>query len=64
MKKTAESSYESAWEELQQILADIQSENIGIDQLSEKVMRANALIAFCREKLRKTEAALEELKKA
>jgi exodeoxyribonuclease VII small subunit len=63
MKKQAESSYESALKELQQIMVDIQSEQTGIDELSAKVARATELIAFCRERLRRTEAELEGLGK-
>jgi exodeoxyribonuclease VII small subunit len=61
MKKQSIPSYEAAWKELQQILADIQSEQIGIDELGDKVARANELIEYCRERLRKTEEGLEQL---
>lgn len=63
MKKTTEPGYAAWWEELQQILQEIQSENMDIDSLGEKVRRANALILLCRERLRKTEAELEQLNK-
>lgn len=62
MKKTAENlTYETAFSELQKILQDLQNEAVGIDQLGEKVVRANTLIQFCRERLRQTEAELGAL---
>jgi Exonuclease VII small subunit. len=55
------SSYETALEELQKIVADLQEENVSIDDLSEKVKRAAALIQFCKSKLRSTEEEIEDL---
>lgn len=52
-------TYESAMTELQQIVADLQAEAIGIDDLSEKVKRAADLIQFCKTKLRNTENDLD-----
>lgn len=49
-------TYESAYQELKQITAEIESETISVDQLAEKVKRAAELIAYCQEKLRATEA--------
>jgi exodeoxyribonuclease VII small subunit len=48
-------TYEKAFAELQQIVQQLQEETISIDLLGEKVARAAELIAFCKEKLRKTE---------
>lgn len=55
-------SYESAWQELQQIVADLQAEAVSVDVLAEKIERAAQLADFCRERLRQTEAQLEKLK--
>lgn len=54
-------SYEEAYAELQQILADVQDERVGIDELTARVARANLLIEYCRAKLRDTEMLLEGL---
>ena len=64
MKKNLEQplSYESAWKELQQIVADLQAEAVLVDALAEKIERATQLADFCRERLRQTEAQLEKLK--
>lgn len=64
MKKNLEQapSYESAWKELQQIVADLQAEAVSVDALAEKIERATQLAEFCRERLRQTEAQLEKLK--
>lgn len=61
-----ESNYSEAIEELEKIVSDIEQEGISVDELSEKVKRATALIKICRTKLTKTEKevndALKELK--
>ncbi len=56
-----ELTYESAMSELQSIVNEVQSEQIGMDELSRKIKRAADLIAFCRNKLRVTEAELGAL---
>ena len=55
------SNYDDAWAELQQIVRELQAETIGIDQLAERIERASRLANFCRERLRQTEAKLENL---
>ena len=54
-------SYTSAMEELQMIITEIQSESVGMDDLSEKVKRGAELIQFCKEKLRNTEEELKDV---
>jgi exodeoxyribonuclease VII small subunit len=48
-------TYESALNELQSIISEIENDEIGIDQLSVKVKRAAELLKFCQQKLRTTE---------
>ncbi len=59
-KQTEALNYEKAMSELQQIVTDLQSETIGIDQLSEQVKRASSLIKFCKTKLRSTEEDINQ----
>lgn len=54
-------TYEEAIQELQSILDALQSEQIGMDTLAERSQRAAELIQYCREKLRHTEAQVEQL---
>ena len=54
-------SYEAAMEELQHIVAALQEETIGIDDLSTKVKRAAELIKYCKTKLRSTSEEMENL---
>lgn len=61
MKKQEETTYETAWNELQQIVAELQAESVSVDQLAEKVERAAALVTFCRTRLRQTEEKLDQL---
>ena len=53
-------TFDLANAELQQIIADLQNEAVGIDELAARIERARALISFCREKLREVEARLQE----
>lgn len=53
--------YEEAYEELQVIISDIESGEISVDSLSEKVKRAAELIAFCKEKLTSTESDVQKI---
>jgi exodeoxyribonuclease VII small subunit len=48
-------SYESAYKELNTIAGEIESGNVSVDVLAEKVKRASFLIEFCQGKLRGTE---------
>ncbi len=56
-------NYTEAFEELQQIVAEIEQGDISVDVLAEKVKRAAWLIAFCQEKLRSTEEDVEKILK-
>ncbi len=62
MKKEKEPlRYETAFAELQALLAEMQNETVGIDALAEKIARAQELIRFCRERLRESEAQAGKL---
>lgn len=54
-------TYESAYKELQKISTEIESESVSVDILAEKVKRAAELIAFCQNKLRNTEAEVNNI---
>lgn len=54
-------TYQSATEELQTIVAQLEDNAIGIDALAEKVKRAAELVQFCQEKLRATEKEMDNL---
>lgn len=60
-----EMNYKNAFEELQEIVTEIEQGEISVDELSEKIKRATALIKFCKLKLTTTEedmnAILKEL---
>lgn len=53
-------SYEKAMLELEQIVNDLQNGNINIDQLADKIKRAAQLTEYCKNKLRNTEAIIDE----
>ena len=55
-KKKDAFSYDAAMQEIQNIVAELQNDSVGVDALAEKVQRASELIRLCREKLRQTEA--------
>jgi exodeoxyribonuclease VII small subunit len=54
-------TYENAYEELQQIISDVESGEISVDLLSEKVKRAAELIQFCKNKLTSTEDDVQKI---
>lgn len=58
-----ETKYEEAFEELQQIVSDIEEGEISVDALSAKVKRATELIRFCKEKLHTTEEDVNSILK-
>ncbi len=60
-KQKSKLTYESALQELQGIVNQLQEEAVSMDDLSEKVSRAAELLVFCREKLRETEGKVEGL---
>ena len=60
MSKSKQLTYSLALTELEEIISAIESEEINIDTLAEKVKRATYLIRFCKGRLRNTE---EEVKK-
>ncbi len=63
-----ESNYTEAFEELQEIVLEIEQGEISVDELAEKVKRAAVLIKICKTKLTNTEEdvakILKELEKS
>lgn len=55
--------YSQAIKELNDILEDLQSEQIDVDQLSMKVKRATELIKLCKDKIQKTEIEVKQIVK-
>lgn len=56
-----ELNYTKAFDELQQIVTDIEDGEISVDELSEKVKRASALIQICKTKLTSTEEDVNQI---
>jgi exodeoxyribonuclease VII small subunit len=56
-------NYKESFEELQQIVSDIEEGDISVDELSDKVKRAAALIKICKKKLSATEADVNAILK-
>lgn len=61
VKKTL--TYKEAIAEIEDILRQIENDEPDVDQLSEKVKRLSALVAWCREKLHNTEDEIEKILK-
>jgi exodeoxyribonuclease VII small subunit len=59
MSNKTKLTYNSAFNELQEIVGLLQNEAINMDDLSEKVKRAAFLIQFCRERLRLAESEIQ-----
>ena len=54
-------TYESAYNELQEISEAIENETVSVDVLAGKVKRAAELIAFCQAKLKSTETEVNKI---
>lgn len=54
-------TYEKAYTELQEIIAAIETGDVSVDLLAEKVKRAAELITFCKEKLTVTEQNVQQI---
>ena len=59
MSKTP--NYTEAFEELQQIVQDIEEGEISVDELSIKVKRAAVLLKVCKDKLSTTEEDVNQI---
>ena len=57
--KESELTYSQAKQELEEIVSAIESGELDVDALTEKVKRASELIAFCQERLTKTDEELQ-----
>ena len=53
-------SYDKAFNDLQAILEEIQSDSVSIDKLSDKIKKAKTLITFCKERLREIESEIND----
>ncbi len=50
-----EMTYEKAMKDLQKIMTDLEQDKVKVDDLPQRVKEANALIKFCKTKLRNAE---------
>ena len=50
-----EITYTTAFEELKEIVDQLENDNVSVDELTEKMKRATMLMKICRDKLTKTE---------
>jgi exodeoxyribonuclease VII small subunit len=58
-KKTLK--YSEAIEEVEKIIDQIESNELDIDELTEKIRRASELLKFCKEKLHFTEEEVQKI---
>lgn len=56
-------TYNQAIVEIEEILERMESEELDVDELSEKVKRVAELVRFCRNKLKNTEEEVEKVLK-
>lgn len=57
----AELGYEAAIAELERIVTDLQNDEVGVDELAERVARGARLVELCRHRLQRAELAVEEV---
>jgi len=58
---TAPSSYSAAVDELDQILASIERDEVDVDVLARKVARAVELVRYCRDRISAAELEVERV---
>lgn len=56
-----EKTYKQAYQELQNILKDLENNETDVDVLSEKLQQANELIEYCKQRLAKIEVDVDKL---
>ena len=61
--QTINMTYQDAYNELQEIVSEIEAGEIGIDEISQKVKRASELIEVCKAKLFQTEQDVDQILK-
>jgi exodeoxyribonuclease VII small subunit len=54
-------TYKEAISEIEEILAQIENNELDVDELSEKVKRVSILINLCKDKLKNTEEEIEKI---
>lgn len=60
-KQAEDAGYAAASAELEQILRDIETGEIDLDVLTDKVERAASLLQYCRQKLASTETKVQKV---
>jgi exodeoxyribonuclease VII small subunit len=58
-----EINYQEAFDELQEIVSDMEDGQINVDELAQKVKRATELIRICKSKLTATEGDVQKILK-
>lgn len=53
-------TYREAQQQLEQIVAAVENEELDVDELAEQVQKAMELITFCRARLKHTEAIVQK----
>ncbi|MCK3685706.1 exodeoxyribonuclease VII small subunit [Maribellus sp. YY47] len=56
-------SYSEAMAEIEEILEKIESEELDVDELAEKVKRVSSLLKTCKDKLTQTNEQVEQILK-
>lgn len=59
--ETKKMTYTQAMQRLETIVNDVENGRMDIDSICEKIKEAQQLIGFCKEKLYKTDKAVNEL---
>ena len=54
-------SYQQSIDEIEKILNQIESEDLTIDELSDKIKKASELLKLCKTKLKQTEKDVEDI---
>ncbi|GEM_PF-1974467 len=61
MNQAVPESYKQGIQELEALIKELESSEVDIDRLEEKVARAAYLVGHCREKLKRTELSVNTI---
>jgi exodeoxyribonuclease VII small subunit len=57
-----ELTYDKAYQRLEQIVEEIESDSTQVDTLAEKIKEAKTLVSFCEKKLKDIEVKIEDVR--
>lgn len=61
MAKKTNINYEQSLSEIKEIIAQLEQNNLNLDEMTEKIERAALLIKNCKQKLQQTDSSIQDI---